>query len=208
MRKCTYQIDGKTYIAKEGYDLRMDGSIKTLWEVFEKIGNRERRIAEAYLSRRVTVNAIRAYIVENCTDSGSTIAAEMVEKRGLTAFTPEKRGRPPYGGSPEAAEAARSRRRVEYCELRTALALSPAQLADLIGVSRGTVRLYPGKAGTTTAPTVATIEKMRAAVVRRARKTLEDARVRAEIERENALAEARRHLEMCAVEAEPLDDAA
>ena len=86
--------------------------------------------------------------------------------------------------------------------------MSPADLAELLGLSVGTVRLYPARTSPTTAPTDATLAKMRAELVRRARQTLEDAAIREEIERDIAELEARWHVEQCAVEAEPLEDAA
>lgn len=120
---------------------------------------------------------------------------------------PRRRGRPCRGGSPEAAAADRDRRRREYVELRTRLGMSPAALAKLVGLSANTVRLYPAWT-TTTAPTNATLAKMRAELVRRARQTLAEAAMRREIEQDIAEMEAREHLAQCAAEAEPWEDAA
>ncbi|MCY0726101.1 hypothetical protein OVW19_30630, partial [Klebsiella pneumoniae] len=58
------------------------------------------------------------------------------------------------------------------------------------------------------APTDATLAKMRAELVRRARQTIEEAELRAEIEAELAVHEARWHVEKYGSEAENLEDAA
>jgi hypothetical protein len=126
----------------------------------------------------------------------------------MTAATEtHRRGRPFKGGSPETAAADRDRRRTEYVDLRTRLAMSPAALAKLLGLSVNTVRLYPAWT-TTTAPTDAALGKMRAELIRRARQTLLEAAIRREIEQDIAELEARRHLEACAAEAPPWEDAA
>lgn len=125
----------------------------------------------------------------------------------MTATETHRRGRPFRAGSPEAAAADRDRRRREYVDLRTRLAMSPAALAKLLGLSLGTVRLYPSWT-TTTAPTDATLAKMRAELVRRARQTLAEAEARAEIEQDIAEMEARWHMESCAAESPPWEDAA
>lgn len=109
---------------------------------------------------------------------------------------------------PEAAAADRERRRDEYVDLRRKLAMSPATLAKLVGLSVGTIRLYPARTSPDTAPTDATLAKMRQELVRRARQTIEEAEWRAEIEQEIAEMEARWHLRQCAEQAEPLEDAA
>lgn len=118
------------------------------------------------------------------------------------------RGRPFTGGSPEAAAADRERRRAEYVLLRKRLAMPPTALAKLIGVTKGTVRTYPGAPSSTAAPTNATLAKMRAEVVRRAVQRAEEAATRAEIEREIAELEVRWHMQKCAEEAPPWEDAA
>lgn len=86
--------------------------------------------------------------------------------------------------------------------------MSPAALARLLGLSEGTVRLYPARTSPCTAPTDATLAKMRAELVRRAHVTIKEAEWRAEIEQEIAEMEAHWHIRQCAAEAEPLDDAA
>jgi hypothetical protein len=127
----------------------------------------------------------------------------------MSAITePRRRGRPFKGGSPEAAAADRDRRRDEYVDLRRKLAMSPAALAKMLGLSVGTVRLYPARTSPDTAPTDATLAKMRAELVRRARLTLAEAAMRREIEQDIAEHEARWHLAQCAAEAEPWEDAA
>jgi thiamine biosynthesis protein ThiC len=116
-------------------------------------------------------------------------------------------GRPPYDGDREAAAAAdRDRRRDEYVDLRNRLAMSRAALARLLDLSVGTVGLYPARSSLRAAPTNMTLEKMRAELVRRARQTIEEAEMRAEIERELAVHEARWHVEKCGTDAENLED--
>lgn len=117
-------------------------------------------------------------------------------------------GRPYHCGSPEAAAADRERRRDEYVELRRRLGMSPAALAELVGLSVGTVRRYPARTSPAVAPTKATLAKMRAEVVRRAIVRADEAAARAEIERSIAELEVRRHMELCAKESEPWEDAA
>ncbi|WP_095091017.1 hypothetical protein [Mesorhizobium sophorae] len=85
--------------------------------------------------------------------------------------------------------------------------MSRAALARLLGLSVGTVGLYPARSSPT-APTDATLAKMRAELVRRARVTIEEAEMRAEIERDLAVHEARWHVEKYASEAENLEDVA
>lgn len=109
---------------------------------------------------------------------------------------------------PEAAAADRDRRRDEYVRLRQQLAMSPAALAGLVGLSVSTIRLYPARTSPDTAPTDATLAKMRAEIVRRARITIEEAEWRAEIEQEVAEMEARWHLRQCAEQAAPLEEVA
>lgn len=103
-------------------------------------------------------------------------------------------GRPYTGGSLEAAAADRNRRRREYVDLRTQLNLTPAALARLVGLTRGTVRNFPGWSKNL-APTQATLDLMRTELVRRARETI----AMAEIERDIALREAELHIAMYAV---------
>lgn len=117
-------------------------------------------------------------------------------------------GRPPRGGTPEAAAIDRDRRRREYVELRKRLGLTRTELAEVVGLSANTLNLYPGWTLPDTAPTDTTLAKMRAELVRRARQTLAEAAMREEIEAEVAEMEARWHLRQCAEEAEPWDDAA
>ncbi|RWC46095.1 MAG: hypothetical protein EOS55_18260 [Mesorhizobium sp.] len=117
-------------------------------------------------------------------------------------------GRPPFGGSREAAAADRDRRRDEYVDLRRHLAMSPAALARLLGLSVGTVRRLPAWSDPAFAPTDATLDLMRAELVRRAHATLAEAEMRAEIEAELAVHEARWHVEKYGVDAENLEDAA
>lgn len=113
------------------------------------------------------------------------------------AHLPRRRGRTPRGGSPEAAAADRHRRREDYVRLRTRLAMTPTELAALLGLSRGTVRRFPGWTDPALAPTDAALATMRRELVRRTRERLEDARVRREIERELLEAECRAHLLEC-----------
>ncbi|RWQ14811.1 hypothetical protein [Mesorhizobium sp.] len=117
-------------------------------------------------------------------------------------------GRPPYGGSREVAAADRTRRREEYVDLRRRLAMSPAALAKLVGLSVGTVRHFPAWTSPLDAPTDATLALMRAELVRRAHATLAEAEMRAEIEAELAVHEARWHVEKYDAGAEDLEDAA
>ncbi|MBZ9705351.1 hypothetical protein LB543_01230 [Mesorhizobium sp. ESP7-2] len=119
-----------------------------------------------------------------------------------------KGGRPPFGGSPEAAAADRECRRNEYVDLRQKLAMSPAALARLLGLSVGTVRRLPAWSDPAFAPTNATLALMRAELVRRARATIEEAELRAEIEAELAVHEARWHVEKYDADIANLDDAA
>lgn len=111
----------------------------------------------------------------------------------IATETARRVGRPHYGGSREAAAADRDRRRHEYVKLREELHLVPAALARLVGLSKGTVRNFPGWSKGL-APTEATLAKMRTELVRRARETL----AMAEIERDIALREAELHIAMYA----------
>lgn len=117
-------------------------------------------------------------------------------------------GRPYIGGSPEASAADRDRRRAEYVELRRRLGMSPTELAKLLGLSPGTIRVYPARSSPYTAPTDATLAKMRAELVRRAVAVAAEAEARAEIARDLADREVRLHLAQCAAEAPPWEDAA
>jgi transcriptional regulator with XRE-family HTH domain len=129
---------------------------------------------------------------------------EELARRQREGIAPPRRRRK----DPEAAAADRERRRDEYVGLRRRLAMSPAALARLVGLSVGTVRLYPARTSPDTAPTDATLAKMRQELVRRARQTLAEAEWRAEIEQDIAELEARWHVRRCAEEAGPLEDAA
>lgn len=126
----------------------------------------------------------------------------------MTATETPRPGRPCIGGSPEAAAADRDRRRNEYVELRRRLAMSPAALAKLVGLTPGTIRVYPARSSPYTAPTDSTLAKMRAELVRRAVAAAAEAEARAEIARENADREVRLHMARCAIEAAPWEDAA
>lgn len=112
----------------------------------------------------------------------------------MSALKPIRRGRPHVGGSPETAATDRDRRRHEYVRLRDELHLKPAALARLLGLSRGTIRNFPGWSKDL-APTDVTLTKMRTEIVRRARETL----AMAEIERDIALREAELHIAMYAM---------
>lgn len=65
--------------------------------------------------------------------------------------------------------------------------MSRAALAKLLGLSIGTVGLYPARSSPTTVPADATLALTRAELVRRARQMFEGAEIRAEIERELAV---------------------
>lgn len=126
-----------------------------------------------------------------------------LDRRTRAGIPPELR---PRGNSPAAA-ADRDRRRHEYVDLRKRLALPPAELSKVTGLTVGTLNTMPGWT-TASAPTDATLAKMRAELVRRARQTIEEAEARAEIEADIAEHEARWHMEQCAAEALPWEDAA
>lgn len=108
-------------------------------------------------------------------------------------------GRPLAGGSPEAAAAARQRRREDYARLRTRLGMSPAELAGLLGLAESTVRILPAWSSATFAPAEKTLTLMRQELVRRTRERLEEARLRREVERELDQAECREHLQYCGI---------
>lgn len=143
--------------------------------------------------------------------AGRVPSPEVLERMRQELARRVREGIPPpvrRRGDPEAAAADRDRRRDEYVDLRRKLAMSPATLAELLDLSVGTIRLYPARTSPTTAPTDVTLAKMRAELVRRARQTLKEAAIRKEIKRDIAEMEARWHMEQCAAEAEPLEDAA
>ncbi|MCT8989640.1 hypothetical protein NYR54_04930 [Chelativorans sp. SCAU2101] len=106
-------------------------------------------------------------------------------------------GRPPRGGSPEAAAADRQRRREEYARLRASLDLSPAELAALLGLSVNTIRRLPGWSDPALAPTDKALATMRRELARRTRERLEETRIRREIERDLLEAECRLHMLEC-----------
>lgn len=108
--------------------------------------------------------------------------------------TRHRSGRPPLTAAKrEAAEADRDRRRHEYVDLRTRLGMSATELADVLGLSVGTVRLYPGWT-LSRAPTDATLKKMRLELVRQMHQRLENLQIRHDIERRLLEDECRGHL--------------
>jgi hypothetical protein len=120
---------------------------------------------------------------------------------------PRRRGRPVRFGSPEAAAADRDRRRHEFADLRTKLALPSQELADLLGLAPNTVRALPHWTSTSAAPTERVLGIMRRELLRRTRERIEELRAWREIELAEAERELDEHMALCrAAEPEGLDE--
>jgi hypothetical protein len=115
-------------------------------------------------------------------------------------------GRPIRLGSPEAAAADRDRRRREYADLRAKLAMPSGELADLLGMSRATVKTMPWWRSPSSAPTDATLAKMRRELLKRTRERIEELREWREIELAEIQRELDEHMASCrAAEPEGLE---
>lgn len=174
-------------------------------ELRDRLGMSPEALA-ALLGRAVsTVRSYPSRSIYSPTPTRASLAKMRAEldRRTRAGIPPAVRLR----GNPEATAADRDRRRHEYVELRKRLALSPAELSKVVGLTVNTLNVLPGWTATF-APTDATLAKMRAELVRRARQTLAEAEARAEIEQDIAEHKARWHIEQCAAEATPWEDAA
>jgi hypothetical protein len=121
--------------------------------------------------------------------------------------TARRRGRPVRFGSPEAAAADRDRRRHEYADLRTKLAMSSKDLAQLLGFTVGTVEAAPYWSSATGAPTDKTLAVMRRELLHRTRERIAELRAWREIELAEAERELEEHMALCrAAEPEGLDE--
>lgn len=116
------------------------------------------------------------------------------------------RGRPFRLGSPEAAAADRDRRRREYADLRTKLALPSQELADLLSLAPGTIRALPHWTSTSAAPTERVLGIMRRELLRRTRERIEELQTWREIELAEIQRELNEHMALCrAAEPEGLE---
>lgn len=65
MRNYKFEIDGKTYLATEAEDLRINGRQMTAWEVRQDLGDAYHQFGNAYIARRATKAQIGQHIAEN-----------------------------------------------------------------------------------------------------------------------------------------------
>ncbi|TPM33548.1 hypothetical protein FJ955_02020 [Mesorhizobium sp. B2-2-2] len=94
-------------------------------------------------------------------------------------------------GRPKADPFDIQNRRQVYIRLKARLSMTSRQVAELVGLSSETTRMYPGHGREGVAPTQATLDRMRQELIRRARAAVAEAEARYALEMDLAAAERR-----------------